>query len=247
MSDDTSLPDHDDHPPVTGGRTDEHGGARYRARPDFAGDSRRIPPHGDVSPDGSRTWPRPSAQAKWLVWGGTALAVAALTAGTVIAGRHLLAALSDESPPPRARRAMAPRFADLADEEREAIRQRARARELDDDRRAARLRAEAMRKRRAGRRSGGPGLLQEVETNTASLSNGVDNLMGALASALLGFREVAAQAGSIVRDFGDTADLIRDLADGANRRAVPPGTARTDPAGDTAEPETRDDARLHRL
>lgn len=52
-------------------------------------ESRHIPPHGDVSPDGRRAYPRPSPLAKWIVWGGTGLAAAALTVGAVIAVRHL--------------------------------------------------------------------------------------------------------------------------------------------------------------
>ena len=66
-------------------------------RPHVAPQPRRIPPHGDVSPDGKHTWPKPSRSARWLTWGGTAIAAAAVTAGAVLAARHVADLLSDDS------------------------------------------------------------------------------------------------------------------------------------------------------
>ncbi len=93
-----------DRPPILETGADTPGDTRFGPRPVPKGhrhpagpsESRRIPPHGDVSPDGHRVWPRPSPTAKWLVWGGTALAAAAVTVGAVIAARHVLDALSDK-------------------------------------------------------------------------------------------------------------------------------------------------------
>ena len=101
----------DDQPPITRTPADETSQTRFGPRPVPEGhrrppgpvESRRIPPHGDVSPDGSHPWPRPSRGAKWLVWGGTGLVAATLTAGTVIAARHLIDLVSDDDGPARPR------------------------------------------------------------------------------------------------------------------------------------------------
>lgn len=224
----------DNRPPITHTDADIETDTRFGRRPVPEGhrrprgpaESRRIPPHGDVSPDGGRVWPRPSATAKWLVWGGTALGAAALTAGTVIAARHLLGHSADDDRAAQPRSRVAPRFAELSPQEREAMRERARARESQDARRAARLRAEALHNAppntRPQRRQ--PGLLQEVEANTSSMSNGVDNVMRSLGAAMTGFRTVAAQAGAIMREFGDAADLVRGImgrGDGQPGAAAP--------------------------
>lgn len=208
---------------------------------------RRIPPHGDVSPDGRHAWPRPSSGAKWLVWGGTVLGAAALTAGTVIAARHLLQRASPDDTPP-ARPSLAPRFADMDRDEREALRQRARARESQDARRAAHIRAEAAQRGHRPR----PGLLQEVEANSASISNGVEHVMRSLGAAVMGFRTVAGQAGAIIREFGDTADMIRGSLDRDADRKTGRRTSREarERAPDDARPDNRPsdgDARMHRL
>ena len=100
-------------------------------RPTGPDESRRVPPHGPVSPDGSRAWPQPSQTSRLIVYGGVALAVAGLTAGTVLLGRKLAgsdapapadpappraAAMPEPvQPPPRRRRRRNPalRLADL--------------------------------------------------------------------------------------------------------------------------------------
>ncbi|MFO1163897.1 MAG: hypothetical protein U1E55_01710 [Paracoccus sp. (in: a-proteobacteria)] len=179
MSQDKAPRRPDDRPPITHTDADTASDTRFGPRPVPEGhrrpsgptESRRIPPHGDVSPDGRHVWPRPSATAKWLVWGGTALGVAALTAGTVIAARHVLGLSSGDENRPRARGSVAPRFADLSPEEREAMRQRARARESLSAPGCASARRGHAQCPAAGPRPR-PGLLQEVEANTASMSNG---------------------------------------------------------------------------
>ncbi len=82
--------------------------------------SQRIPPHGDVSPDGTRAWPRPSLAARIVIWGGVGLASAAAVAGTALLARKI--AGSPETPP-----ASRPaRFSDLPAKEQARIRKLAR-------------------------------------------------------------------------------------------------------------------------
>lgn len=70
---------------------------RIPPRPAGPDESRPIPPHGPVSPDGGAPWPHPSPAARAVVYGGLALAIAGLTAGTVYLGRRLAGA--DQEPP----------------------------------------------------------------------------------------------------------------------------------------------------
>lgn len=263
------LPEHEAMTrPITHTEADETSETRFGPRPVPEGhrrpqqppQSRHVPPHGRVSPDGIRVWPTPSPAAKWLVWGGTALAAAALTAGAAMAARHVVDALSGDRaapPQPKPRRPpsqparvsdtggrdhLAPRFADLDAEAREAMRRRARDRDASEAARDDRLRAEARHDRtppQPRRRAPGPSLLQEVEANTASLTQGIDNLMGALTSALGGFRTVAAQAGGIMREFGDAATLAQGLL---GRGAGDQGNADRQPraaAGDQGNADRR--------
>ncbi|WP_258869577.1 hypothetical protein [Paracoccus thiocyanatus] len=55
--------------------------------------------------------------------------------------------------------------------------------------------------------------MKEIEANTASLTEGVENVMRAVESAVSGFRTVARQASAIMREFGDAAALLRDIVD----------------------------------
>lgn len=264
-------PSQHDHPPITQTEADETSQTRFGARPVPEGhrhpsgpsESRRIPPHGDVSPDGSRAWPRPSPGAKWLVWGGTALAAAAVTAGTVIAARHLLDAATGPRRKGGPERSMAPRFADLPPEERAAMRRRVRDRADEDARRLARLRAEAEAELETGtdadaaharprrRPAPRPSLMQEVEANTASLQNGLESVMQALDTAVSGFRTVAGQTSGILREFDGAAGLIRGLFGGgqAESTCCPQETARKNapknPRHEPPMPDLRDDPLVH--
>lgn len=181
--------------------------------------ARRIPPHGAVSPDGRKPWPQPSSSAKWLTWGGTALTAAALTAGTVIAARQLIHALSDDKPrrgpspnPPRSTQGFAPPPPEPAPKPR---------------RRARRV-----------------GLMQEIETNTASLTHGVDNMMQAVTAGMTGFRTVAGQASAIMREFGDAAAMVQDIL-GRNRPAQTSAKPRADDRHGVHMPDLRDDPLTH--
>ncbi len=82
--------------------------------------SQRIPPHGDVSPDGTRAWPRPSLAAKIVVWGGVGLAAAAAVAGTGLLVQKI-GGSPENGPAPRPAR-----FSDLPQKEQARIRKLAR-------------------------------------------------------------------------------------------------------------------------
>lgn len=92
------------------------------------------------------------------------------------------------------------------------------------------------------RRPPRPSLVQEIEANTAALSNGVENTMRAVSTAVSGFREVAGQANAILREFGDAATLAQDIL-GRNR----PAPTRPDRDHDDPDTPADHDPRLHRL
>ena len=97
------------------------------------------------------------------------------------------------------------------------------------------------------------GFAQEVEANAASLRNGFDDLMHWTTGALSGFRGVAGQASTILREFDGAAGIIGDIlcrkgADRAeaDRKARPHDTASHDaPPHDAPMPDLRDDPLLH--
>lgn len=94
-------------------------------RPAGPDESRPIPPHGPVSPDGRTPWPQPSPAARAVVYGGLALAVAGLTVGTVYLGRRLTgtdepAPLHAAAPQPARRRRRPSALAGLAETIEEA-------------------------------------------------------------------------------------------------------------------------------
>ncbi|MDF3855498.1 hypothetical protein ACDP63_08515 [Paracoccus sp. P2] len=246
----------DDQPPITRTPADETSQTRFGPRPVPEGhrrppgpaESRRIPPHGDVSPDGSHPWPRPSRGAKWLVWGGTGLAAAALTAGTVIAARHMIDLIAGDDPG-RPRRPDADRRPGSGPMERQA--------RPEPDRRP-KAKAAARHVPQGQRRPPRQSLLQEVEANTASLTSGVENVMQALTAAVTGFRSVAGQASTIMQEFGDAATIMRSIID---RKPAPqrrgPSQRRQGAQADRADditanvhhdarmPDLRDDPLLH--
>lgn len=221
-------------------------------------ESRTIPPHGDVSPDGRRIWPRPSLATRVIVWGGTGLAVAGATAGAVIALRHVADLIGgntrdtapghrrqdhDADPGFQRRRRDAPPPVDYAIRE-ETSRERPYRQASQEERpRPPRPR------RRAQRRN----LVSEVETNSRRLTSSVDGVMASLSAALTGFLGVARQAGSVMREFGDAAALVRGLMDrqpqepgGPHARPSAPEAA--DKPGDRPHHDPADDTnRTHRL
>ena len=253
------MTNHDDIDPASRNAAPA-GDDRRGEAPNSPYESRRIPPSGDVSPDGQRIWPRPSLAAKVLVWGGTGIAAAALTAGTILAARRLAEIAGggshhrEDAPRPQSRAAaapvrtappasspahLAPRFADLADEARDAMIARSRHRELEDALAAAEMRAkaaeEALRRARIEARSKArhrarpkaQSLLSEVESNTRKIGSSAESTINSLGAALTGFRAVAGQAGSIISDFEGAAKLIRSLfAQGKEAAGEAAGRAR---------------------
>lgn len=77
-------------------------------RPGGPDESRRVPPHGPVSPDGRQAWPQPSQTARVVVYGGVVLAAAGLTAATVLLGRKLMGSDEPAPPPPAPARMATP-------------------------------------------------------------------------------------------------------------------------------------------
>lgn len=173
--------------------------------------SSRIPPPGPMSPDGRRVWPRPSLTARIVVWGGVAAATAAATAGAVILGRAAANALSADDPAPRRvdprtprdPATLAPRFAELDEDAREAVRRRARERA-----RAQMQRDRAARVRAAERRN----IVGDITESAAELSGSLNSVAAAVDRAFGSFRSVAAQSSAIIAEFGAAADLIRETA-----------------------------------
>lgn len=180
----------------------------YQGRPQH---SSRIIPSGDVSPDGRSAWPQPSLTAKIIVWGGVAAAAAAVTAGGVIALRRISGmdrdAASQVITGQRSAHDLAPRFSDLDEDAREAVRGRVRARARDDSRRAAAVRANAAKLRSPPRRNAAV----ELTDTATGLASGLNGLMVSLQSAFDGFRSVAAQASGIVTEFTAAAEQLRNL------------------------------------
>lgn len=159
--------------------------------------SSRIPPSGEVSPDGRHVWPRPSLAARIIVWGGVAAGVAGLTAAGVAVGRAIA---GNDRPEDRAH--VAPRFAQIDEDEREAMRRRVRAQARADAEAAARLRAKASRSR------GTPA--QRLTETANEVSTGLNAVVGSVLSAFEAFNTVAGQARGVVEQFTRTADQIRD-------------------------------------
>lgn len=279
------MQDDDDTRPLT--EAERISQTRFGARPipqghresriDASDDYRRIPPHGDVSPDGRQVWPRPSTAAKLLVWGGTAAAAVAVTAGTALALRRIGDALAGDKPaggkpeprrrPPSQRPARPPMQGFAEDIEPEYERRRPRPdRDVAERSRAESIRArmhddefgprrnsdDAPRRpyrdddeyasRRRPRRRKPRNLIAEFEDNSRRVTHSVDGLFGSLGTAMTGFLSVARQAGTIMREFGDAADLVRAVMD--NARKAPPEDKPGRPA-DSTRPDP--DRRSHNL
>lgn len=204
--------------------------------------SSRIPPSGHVSPDGRRVWPTPTLTAKVIVWGGVALGIAGLTAATALTARKLVG--SDEPERAADRHGpvpAAPRFAQMDESEREAMRRRVREQAREDSRTKALLRAKASRSR--PRR----GNFAEDLTKTANeLSEGLNGVAQSLTTAFNAFRGVSQQANAIVGDFVTAADQLRAVVGGrADDRPAAPA-AEPAPTPGTAE-AAQDRIRTHRL
>ncbi|RJE79987.1 hypothetical protein [Paracoccus sp. JM45] len=196
--------------------------------------SSAVPPSGDVSPDGKEIWPEPSLSAKIIVWGGMALGVAGITAASAIAARKLVG--SDQPPAPRRSgpAPVAPRFAEMDENEREAVRRRVRAQARKDSLRTARLRAQA------GQGRDKANFAQDLTRTATELTDGLNGVAQSLVTAFDSFRGVSRQATTIVGDFVAAADQLKAMVNGA------PGP-KPAPARPATPPVKGEDDRTHRL
>lgn len=226
--------------------------------------SQRMLPHGTVSRDGMSAEPETSLTTRILVWGGAGIAAAAITAGGILAVRKVadLVAGDDDDDDREAQRAadrarnraynssrgrggygsrddrtLAPRFADMTEQERDRMRSRQRAREAEMDAHARAIRAGAREDRDRARgeaygsrprrpRPRKMGLLEEIEHTASRVSGGAESLVATLSAAMAGFRQVAGQASHVLEEFRNTADEIRGFIDSAQL----PGAAGKRPA-----------------
>lgn len=173
--------------------------------------SRRAVPSGRVSPDGRSAYPTPALSTKIAVWGGVAVGMAGGTAAAIFAIRKLAEAISGDSPSGRHdRKSMAPRFREMDESERDAMRQRVRAQDREDRQEFARLRAQASQNRQRTRPSRQKGNFVEdlIQTST-KLSESLEGVAKSVSVAMDGFRSVARQATEVVSEFADTADQLR--------------------------------------
>lgn len=237
---------HDPHPELT--EADRPSQTRFGVRPVPEGHrtsapyghramrSSAIPPSGSVSPDGRRPWPAPSTTAKAVVWGGVVVGAAGLAAGTVM----ILRALSDDGPqqPQPSRQswrnddpaALAPRYAGLEEEEREAMRRRVRAQARRDAEKKAAVRAGAGRSRKG---KGVQNFAKDLTDTANHLSTGLNSVATSLVGAFEAFRKVATQAHGIVGEFTTAADELRGMlrqggdapVSGASQHPARPATA----------------------
>ena len=175
-----------------------------------------------------------------LVYGGLGIMAAAATTAAVLATRKVASAIagSDEEPVARTNyrptSGGAPRFADLDPDAQEAVRRRGRAQAAADRARAAQSRATASR---------GRDLASNVTGTARDLTDSLNGVIASLSGAVAGFRSVAEQAGGIVREFSDAADVVRNVM-GQTAASKPSPRARA--PKESAEGELRAD-RMHRL
>ncbi|WP_295043896.1 hypothetical protein [uncultured Paracoccus sp.] len=207
--------------------------------------ARRVIPSGRVSSSGRSSHPTPSTGAKIALWGGVALGVAGGTAAALFAIRKIAEAISDDDRPGsgrsnqshharHGRNHAAPRFARLDEDDREAMRRRVREQDRQDRQEAARLRAEASRRRpapAAPKRKKANFAEGLIDTSTR-LSQSLEGVAKSMAIAVESFRGVAGQATGIVQDFAGAADQLRSALRGEH----------------VQDPQRRDDDnRTHRL
>ena len=184
--------------------------------------ARRTIPSGRVSPDGRSAYPTPALGTRIAVWGGVAVGVAGGTAAAIFAIRKLAEAISGDSRSGRHdRKSMAPRFLEMDEHERDAVRQRVRAQDREDRQEFARLRAQASQNRPRVRPCSQKGNFVEdlIQTSTR-LSESLEGVAKSVSVAMDGFRSVARQATEVVSEFAETADQLRAALKGeAPRRS----------------------------
>ncbi|MBU2959056.1 hypothetical protein Q4511_08845 [Paracoccus sp. 1_MG-2023] len=152
------------------------------------------------------------------VWGGVALGVAGLTAATIMSVRRLTERPETRADTPTrhdttpSEPVLAPGFAELTAEEREAIRQRVREQAREDYAAAARERVEASAKRNKRRKSNTAKDLTKTATELTASLTGVAT---AVAAASKAFRSVSGEAPGIMGEFVAAADQLRSMLNGS--------------------------------
>ncbi|WP_265501038.1 hypothetical protein [Paracoccus beibuensis] len=215
-------------PPIEADRTSH---TRFEPRPIPDGHRTEDAP---LSRDGRHARPAPSTTATVIVWGGVALGVAGLTVAATMAARRL--AGTDRPAPRMHGPTHAPRFADMDEVERDEIRRRVRAQAMNDERAAARLRAEAAQTRHPR-----GNIAQDLTRTAAELTNSLNGVATSISQAFESFRGVSRQANSILADFVIAADQLKSILNaGPGPRPVAPEN-RPEAAG------ADDAARMHRL
>lgn len=227
---------------------------------------RRTIPSGEVSPDGKRSWPKPSLTSRIVIFGGIGIVAAAATAGAVLAVRTVVDSIAGDDEDDaleaarqraRARRSGGPRpprfgprssaMGFMGDSREGSTRRR------DDGDREERMRRETARRRAASSRPSGGSVVETVNETVNSVTGGVRDILATVTAAIEGFRSVAAQAGDVMADFNRAADQVKSVLE--------PMTAQRSPQPDTyARPAKKDvvdlrgggepagqDTRSHRL
>ncbi|WP_347138714.1 hypothetical protein [Paracoccus sp. SSK6] len=224
------YPTHDDDRPQT--EADRTSETRFGPRPVPSGhhgpkpsfQARRVIASGRMSPDGRSAYPTPALGTKIAVWGGIALGVAGGTAAAVYAVRAIADAISDDPRPRHPQRKFnAPRFGQMDEDERQAMRRRVRAQEHADHQQASRLRAEASQHRDAPKAYKAPkapkgNFVEDLIHTSTRLSESLEGVAKSLAVAMDGFRSVARQATEVVSEFAATADQLRAALRGEQPR-----------------------------
>lgn len=183
--------------------------------------SSRIIPSAPMSPDGRSAYPTPALSSKIIVWGGVALGVAGLTAGTLLALRKLS---GGDTGGLRAR----------PGQQNQASREAVRPTAESLSQRAPRATPHAARKPSApSQRNIAHDLTRTATDLSASLNGVAQSVLGAVGS----FRKVAMQAGDIMAEFSHAAEQVRAMTG----RAAPSGTdGNPAPADRTAAPRADD-------
>lgn len=220
-----------------------------------------------------RPRPRKSGTSRLLTWGGVGLA----TVAAVMATRAVVDALTaDPEDRPQRRRArpisarptsarresLAPRFSDMDEEDRRAVRARARAEFVDYDDRAADVREAALRERREQERALRRRHAKQTRSNfmgdfshsAVKLATNITTLIAAANAAVDGFQQVSGKTDGIMRDFTQAADRLRGFFDTGNaapadasdqQKTSQPEATQTAKATDTEAAPRRD--RSHNL
>ena len=148
--------------------------------------------------------------------------------------RKIADAISGESYPKHPQRKFnAPRFVEMDEDERDAMRRRVRAQEHADRQETSRLRTEASQHReppKPAKASKAPkgNFVEDLIHTSTRLSESLEGVAKSLSVAMDGFRSVARQATEVVAEFASTADQLRAALRGEQPRSAPKDAYDTD-------------------